>query len=44
MMFLVGAVPSGASARPNNSECPGGLFGVCSDVACRVAILTLASL
>ena len=38
-MNLVGAVPSAASARPPASEYPlGGLSGLCSDVACRVAI------
>ena len=42
---MVGAVPSGASAPPppppNNSECPGGLSVVCSDVACRVAVIIM---
>ena len=29
-------------ARPPPSVCPGGLSGVCSDVACRVAILRVS--
>ena len=39
MAFLVGAMPSVASARPNNAA-----LGVCSDVACRVAVINAASL
>ena len=39
MMFLVGAMPSVASARPNNAA-----LGVCSDAACRVAVINAASL
>ena len=39
MAFLVGAMPSVASARPNNAA-----LGVCSDVACRIAVINAASL